>query len=234
MPESSELYTTRERESFALRKVSWGAIFSGVALFLVIQFTLSVLGAAVGLTTLNPAQEAEPAAGLGMGAAIWWIVSMILALFVAGWAASKLSVAWSKMSGALHGLVTWAVSVVLLLWLLTSAVGSVLGGALSSLQVQASSIGQIAPQIQQKAQQMTGQNGDAQQMQNGDGQMPQNGEQVAQTAADVSATAAWGSFITLILGAIAAAIGGGIGTPKRGVYVTGTYGTEHKKREEPQ
>jgi hypothetical protein len=204
MPESSELYTTRERET-AIRKVSWGAIFSGVALFLVVFFTLSVLGAAIGLTTVDPAQEQEPAAGLGIGAAIWGIISMIIALFVGGWAASRLSTAWSKLSGTLHGLVTWAVSIVLLLWLMTTAIGSVLGGAMSALQSPA--LSQVAPQLQQRAQQAIPQNGD--------------GEQIAQRASEISATAAWGIFIMLLLGAVAAAIGGSMGTPELGAYAHG-------------
>lgn len=212
MPESSELYTTRERET-AIRKVSWGAIFSGVALFLVVFFTLSVLGAAIGLTTVDPAQEQEPAAGLGIGAAIWGIISMIIALFVGGWAASRLSTAWSKLSGTLHGLVTWAVSIVLLLWLMTTAIGSVLGGAMSALQSPA--LSQVAPQLQQRAQQAIPQNGDGELMQNGDG------EQIAQRAAEISATAAWGIFIMLLLGAVAAAIGGSMGTPELGAYAHG-------------
>ncbi|MCE5186618.1 MAG: hypothetical protein LLF76_10885 [Planctomycetaceae bacterium] len=189
------------------RRIFWGAIIAGALLALVTLFTLSVLGAAIGLTVLNPTDQ-NSAQGVGIGATIWWIVTAIIALFFGGWAAARLSGIWG--SGCLQGLTTWALTLVIIGWMLTSAAGKVMGGALSTLQsaVQsgaAANEGAIQA-IQQKLEQLAGKA-----RQEAEQTTPEKKEQAAQKATDVSAAAAWGSFVMLILCAIAAAIGGSVG-----------------------
>ncbi|RYE76981.1 MAG: PhnA-like protein, partial [Hyphomicrobiales bacterium] len=59
-----------------LRRVSWGAIFAGAILTLVIQIMLSLLGVGIGLATLDPAGNGSPdAATLGSAGGIWTIVT---------------------------------------------------------------------------------------------------------------------------------------------------------------
>ena len=66
------------------RRISWGAIFGGVVLVVVVQLLLSTLGAGIGLGTVNMNAGTTPDAGnLGMGAGIWWVISSCLALFAA-------------------------------------------------------------------------------------------------------------------------------------------------------
>ena len=63
----------------ALKRISWGAIFAGTVLAIVLQLALSLLGLGIGLGTIDPLTEQNPMSGIGTGAAIWWIVTMSLA-----------------------------------------------------------------------------------------------------------------------------------------------------------
>ncbi|QJE72037.1 hypothetical protein HHL28_01995 [Aerophototrophica crusticola] len=119
----------------AARRISWGAVFGGVVLGLALNLLLSLLGIGIGLTTVDPAQVGgSPAASsLGIGAAIWWVLSMLAAMFVGGYAAARLAGVFQRGDGILHGLVTWAFLLLLTFYLLTSAIGGLVGGAFSTL-----------------------------------------------------------------------------------------------------
>jgi len=114
----------------ALRRISWGAILAGVVMVLAIQLLLSLLGIGIGMGVVEPGSGENPAAtSLGIGSAVWWVVSNLIALFVGGYVAARLAGVFSRGDGMLHGLLTWAFSLLVTFYLLTSAVGSVIGGA---------------------------------------------------------------------------------------------------------
>jgi len=116
------------------RRISWAAIFGGVVLVLVIQLLLSTLGAGIGLGTVNVNAGATPDAGnLSIGAGIWWVLSSCLALFLGSYVAAWLAGIEIRFDGVLHGLVTWGIATLLTLYLLTSAIGAVIGGGFSAL-----------------------------------------------------------------------------------------------------
>ena len=116
-----------------LRGVSWSSIFAGVVAAIAVQLLLNLLGIGVGAATINPQQGQQPGQGLAVGAAIWFVLSSIISLFVGGWIAARLAGIPNKRDGALHGFVTWAVASLVLFYLLSTAVGSLLGGAASVL-----------------------------------------------------------------------------------------------------
>jgi hypothetical protein len=117
----------------ALRRVSWGAIFAGVTAAIAVQLLLSLLGAGVGAAAINPQQGQQPGQGLAIGAAIWFVLSTIIALFAGGWVAGRLAGTPNKQDSALHGFVTWALASLVLVYLLSTAIGGLLGGAASLL-----------------------------------------------------------------------------------------------------
>lgn len=127
----------------ALKRMSWGAIFAGVTVAIAVQLLLNLLGAGVGAATINPAAQ-QPGHGLAFGAAMWFVVSSIISLFVGGWVAGRLTGIPNKAEGALHGVVTWALSSLLLVYLLSTAVGGLLGGAATVLGQTASLAGRGA------------------------------------------------------------------------------------------
>ena len=124
------------------RRISWAAIFGGVILVLAIQVLLATLGAGIGLGTVHTNAGSTPdASTLGIGAGVWWIVSACVALLVGGYASAWLAGVEMRFDGVLHGLVTWGVATLLLIWLLSSAVGGILGGGFSALGSVASAAG---------------------------------------------------------------------------------------------
>ncbi|MBJ6142659.1 hypothetical protein [Hymenobacter sp. BT559] len=112
----------------ATKRISWGAILAGTVLALVIQLALSLLGLGIGLGTIDPLTEQDPMAGIGIGAAVWWVVSMLVSLYLGASVAGRLAGMPRPTDGLLHGLLTWSVVTLFTFYLLTTAVGRIIGG----------------------------------------------------------------------------------------------------------
>ena len=124
------------------RRISWAAIFGGVILVIVVQLVLSTLGAGIGLGTVNVNAGTTPdASSMGIGAGVWWLVSSCIALFFGGYVAAWLAGIEIRFDGVLHGLVTWGIATLLTIYLLTSAIGGIIGGGFSALGGLASAAG---------------------------------------------------------------------------------------------
>jgi hypothetical protein len=140
-----ETVQTRVSTNAALNKVSWGAIFAGVAIALAAQFLLNLLGVGIGAAVLDPATSDNPAATtFSIGGGIWFVVAGIVASFLGGYVASRLSGRPSSSTGGYHGLTTWAVTTLVVLYLLTTSVGGLIGGAFNGLTSIVSGVGQTA------------------------------------------------------------------------------------------
>ncbi|GAB3737011.1 hypothetical protein GCM10027594_17870 [Hymenobacter agri] len=111
-----------------VKRISWGAVFAGAVLALVIQLSLSLLGLGIGLGTIDPLEEQNPMSGIGIGAGIWWLLSSLASIYVGATVASRLAGIPRRTDGLLHGLLTWSVVTLLTFYLLTTAVGRIIGG----------------------------------------------------------------------------------------------------------
>lgn len=112
------------------RRVSWQALFAGLVVTIAVQLLLSTLGAGVGLGMVHShAANTPTASNFSTGAGIWWLVSNLIALFFGGYIAARLAGVTVRFDGALHGLVNWALVTLFTVYLLTTAVGGLLGGA---------------------------------------------------------------------------------------------------------
>jgi ElaB/YqjD/DUF883 family membrane-anchored ribosome-binding protein len=267
-----------------VKRMSWGAVLAGAVVALSVQVLLSLLGIGIGLATVDPAAGDTPdAATFGIVSGGFYAFVTLVSLFAGGWVAGRLAGMPVRTDGLLHGLVTWAVAMLLLLYVVTTTVGALVSGALgvvsSTLQTAAQSvqtaagaaaqtdIGQDAlNSLEQRARQLLGeaQQGAGEQDISGlldqvmavaqgglsdqeqqriidqivqrtgvtrddaraQLQQLQTQYQEARTAAEEQARAAaqatsevvsqgafW-SFVALLLGAIAAAVGGLVGTPR--------------------
>jgi hypothetical protein len=124
------------------RRISWPAIFGAVILVISIQVLFSLLGAGIGLGTVNTNAGSTPGgAVLGIGAGVWWIISSFIALMVGGYVAGWLAGIETRRDGVLHGLVAWGIATLLSFWLLTSAIGGIAGGGFSMLRDVSSATG---------------------------------------------------------------------------------------------
>ncbi|MBN9982478.1 PhnA-like protein [Rhizobium laguerreae] len=118
----------------ALNKVSWGAVFAGVAVALVVQLLLNLLGAGIGAAAIDPASDDNPSATtLSLSTAIWFVVSGVIASFIGGYVSSRLSGRPVRSTGALHGVTSWAVTTLVVVYLLTSSIGVLVGGVFTGL-----------------------------------------------------------------------------------------------------
>lgn len=156
-PAGAETTTLLGGGAHTHRRISWAAIFGGVILVVTIQLLLGLLGAGTGLGTVNTNNGATPdASSIGMGAGLWWIVSSIIALGFGGYVSAWLAGIEIKWDGVLHGLISWGIATLLTVYLLTSAVGSVIGGGFFAVGGAASAAGSGVKDAAQPLAQATG------------------------------------------------------------------------------
>ena len=149
---TSPLTPAEDARIIALNWISWGAVLAGVALTLVIQLLLNLLGIGIGVATLDPGTADNPAARtLSIAAGIWYVVAGIIAAFGGGFFAGRLSGSPLKPVAALHGITTWAVTTLVVLYLLTTAVGSLVGGVFSMVSGAIGGLGRTAATVVETA-----------------------------------------------------------------------------------
>ena len=111
-------------------QVSWGAVLAGVVVSLVTQLILNMIGIGIGASNLNAGAGQNPSAsGFSIGAGIWWTLAGVIAALVGGYVSGRLSGKPKNSTAGWQGLTTWALTTLVVFYLLTSAVGGVLGGA---------------------------------------------------------------------------------------------------------
>lgn len=231
----------RQGTAAPLRRVSWGAIFAGAALATAVLVLLGLLGVAVGATITDPATGDTPSpTAMGVGAGLWWIVSGILALLAGGWAAGRLAGLRRRWEAPLHGLVTWAITTTAMIFLMSTAVGSVVSGAFRLVDTGARFVdrGAVTDRgwrgMHDRGGHRRGDDGagdrdrrDRRDRGDAAASAPDQAaigpvdeaeaREAAQAATDAVATAAWLTFGFLILSAVAAALGALGGSPRREV-----------------
>lgn len=101
-------------------RVSWGAILAGAVLALALAFLFSLFGSAFGLSMRDRMSGDQ----LSTAAAIWAVVTTVLALFLGGLAATKLAVGENMWEAYVHGLLVWGATFALILGLMGMGVNS--------------------------------------------------------------------------------------------------------------
>src|SRR5216684_4947532 len=129
-PPTSPALPTEDVHAITLSKISWGAVLAGVVVALVTQLLLNMLGIGIGAATLNPVEGDNPSAmSLSIGAGLWFALSTILAALAGGYAAGRLAGVLRESTAGWHGLTAWALTTLVIFYLLGSTVGGLLGGA---------------------------------------------------------------------------------------------------------
>ncbi|MFL1462944.1 hypothetical protein ACI6QG_12120 [Roseococcus sp. DSY-14] len=115
----------------ALRsRASWGAILAGAVVAVTLGIMLNTLGVAVGAGTVDAVARDTPDAGaFTLGAAAWFAVSNIVALFIGGMVAAWLSGTSDRKDSAFLGLGAWAVSFLFAAVVMGQVAGNVAGRA---------------------------------------------------------------------------------------------------------
>jgi hypothetical protein len=198
-------------------RIRWGPIIAGVVTAFAVLLFLTILGIALGISALGGDDDPQT---WGTAAGIWGGLSLLVAFFVGGWMAARAAATFSESDGPLNGFVTGAATLLLLLWLATTALTGALGffastvsniaGAAAPVAIEAVDQGAVPPQTQTAVDQAA---------ENPEAAVPQEVEQAAQQAADTASEAAgpgaWGTTIAIILAIGAATLGGLVGRNER-------------------
>jgi MFS family permease len=173
-------------------RIRWGSIIGGLFAALSTIVLLGVLGMAIGLTALDPGDR--PGEGFAWGAAIWTIITFILAFFIGGWVAGRTAAFQNHRHGLLNGAMVWATSVALVVMLLGSGISALVGAGGQALGTMAGEMGNDARPASARI----------------DAALPDmNADQQDLQRADRAATtSAWVTLVSLLIGLGAAAFGG--------------------------
>ncbi|WP_199099101.1 hypothetical protein [Dyella sp. ASV21] len=90
--------------------MNWGAILAGWLVATGMAGLLYVAGLALGFAAFNPHDVAATAKGIGIGTAVWVVLSWIAGLFVGGMFASWFDGKSDETMGAMHGVAVWGLS----------------------------------------------------------------------------------------------------------------------------
>ena len=137
-----------DAHTILINRVSWGAIFAGVVVGLVVQVLLTMLGVGIGVATLDPGAGDNPAVST---------FSIATGDLVRAFRHHRrLCRRLHRMPecparrlpppGRLHGLTSWAFTTLLVLYLLSTAVGGIVGGAFSGVASAVGGLGQTVAQ----------------------------------------------------------------------------------------
>jgi hypothetical protein len=100
-------------------RVSWGALLAGAAVGIATYTVLGLLGIAVGLSVA----DTTSAENLGLGAGVWAFVSLVVAMFFAGWVTTQCTVGETRTEAVLYGVVVWALTATFLVWSAATGIG---------------------------------------------------------------------------------------------------------------
>lgn len=107
-----------ERAGSPLAAVSFRAIFAGWLVATGIAVLLYLGGLAMGFSAFNAWNAHESAKGIGIGTAIWMVLTWIVSLWLGGMFASWSAAHDDRTIGSLHGVSVWGLSVTaVFLWL---------------------------------------------------------------------------------------------------------------------
>ncbi|WP_299818506.1 hypothetical protein [uncultured Jannaschia sp.] len=131
----------------AVRRVSWGAIFAGSVVTLALMILFTTFGIGIGAGMFDPQFEANPASGIGIGSAVYLLVSQLIALAAGGFIAGRLAGIPREISAMLHGASVWAVTTVFVAWAAIVGGSALFGAATSALGNTASAVGRAGEAI---------------------------------------------------------------------------------------
>jgi hypothetical protein len=121
--------------------VSWAAIIAGALAAAALSLILFVLNSGLGLTIVSPwSTEGASMTTFAVSTAIWLVVMQWVSSGVGGYVAGRLRTRWAGVDtdevffrDTAHGFLAWALATVMVVWLLSSALASVVSGGASAV-----------------------------------------------------------------------------------------------------
>src|SRR5271156_3217399 len=120
--------------------VSWAAVVGGAFVAAALSLILLSLGTGLGFSAISPwLNNGASAAAIGTGAIVWFILTQVLASALGGYLAGRLRTKWTGVHtdevffrDTAHGLLVWAVGMVITAGFLASSAASFSGAQKSA------------------------------------------------------------------------------------------------------
>jgi hypothetical protein len=138
--------TAHTEETIIKRHISWGSVFAGAVVAMVVQVMFTFLGMGIGANAVDPSTtSASGAQAAGAGSAIWMGGSLLVSLAVGSWVTGRVSSAPKGADAIIHGLVVWGVTTLAAVYLATSMAAALIGGVTSAVGSAAQTAAVTAP-----------------------------------------------------------------------------------------
>ena len=216
------------------QRISWPAVFAGLIIAILVQLALTLLGIAIGMGTVDAVNHDTPGTGLAIGSGIYSAVSLIISMFAGGWVAGRLAKDKHTSESMIHGLLVAGLFFLITFYLISNAIGGIIGGAGSMV---GKAVSGAVPSVKQAAMNRYNTNTNAgkqqlaadsakvtEQVAAHKEEIEQKARQVADDAASAAGKAALYSFVGVLLGAGAAAFGAKFGRDSK---IPHDYHTHH-------
>ena len=113
--------------------VEWGAVIGGTVAALAVSLVLLAFGAAIGLSSVSPwTTTATGLKAVGVGTTFWFLLVTLWSFALGGYLAARLRHRWSdatpaevRFRNSAHGLLVWALSVLIAAILAASGVSAI-------------------------------------------------------------------------------------------------------------
>ncbi|TFZ04445.1 hypothetical protein [Ramlibacter rhizophilus] len=115
-------------------RVSWGGVWSGLLVAIGVFLLLTVLGLAIGISAadVGPGEDLN-ARSLGIGAAVWSGLTLLIALFIGGFVATSTGMVYDRTNGMIEGVLVWVLTLLLLIYMASSGISMLTSGVLGAL-----------------------------------------------------------------------------------------------------
>lgn len=201
-------------------RIRWGPILAGVVTALSTLVILGLLGLAIGLSVYD---VNDPGTFIGLSTGIWGVVSALLAFVAGGAVAGYTAAVPTQKDGMLNGAMVWLVTIPLMVYIFGLGIGSaasLVGNvAQTGLNVASPLVDEVSLQglefdsVQIAAQAAGAEltEAEAQAIFNSMVEQATLTDAEVEEVVDTAAPSAWGTLLALLLGLIAAALGGAFG-----------------------
>lgn len=197
-----------------IRRISWGAVWSGLMVALGMEVLFTLFGFFIGFRMYHW-QAANPWAGISAWTTIWYLVTAGWSMFFGAWCAAHLSGNPIAGDRILHGITTWGFATAVTIAIVGVASWAVLREGIDVLSTAAITARQVVPAAINHAAVPPGQvSQTAQQAAQAMGQIQANAGPVGQATATIISSLSLRIWGGVLLGLITAIIGGLVGSTR--------------------
>jgi hypothetical protein len=194
--------------SYAFPLVSWGSTILGSLVAVITSVMLNLLGAALGIAIVASGQSSSAAASAGIMSVAWVVIANLIALAFGAWVAARAAPNPDHHGGTLQGIAVWALTAFAALFIATSAISNLGAVAMQTANIAANATSATVAKQPQASAQAQSAGRQAQEALQKNAPAVQAG---AAKAAGGAAAGAFGTFLAMALGLVAAILGARLG-----------------------